>query len=193
MYAVLGSRNLTEETLATTMCLIEQTLNARPLVPASSDVADLEALTPNHFLLGRSGVALPHYLADESEFSHRRNYVKAEAFASATWARWIREYVPGLNVRSKWRTSERALQTGDLVWIVEANVARGHYPLARVLSLTYGADGIARSASVKTASGTYTRPVTKLAPVFDEHVLESKNRAGYVANQGNSSRSEKFV
>ena len=47
MYAVLGCRNLSDEVLVTTLALVEQTLNARPLVPASSDIADLEALTPN--------------------------------------------------------------------------------------------------------------------------------------------------
>ena len=34
-YAVLGNRRLTDEILATAFCLVEQSLNARPLVPAS--------------------------------------------------------------------------------------------------------------------------------------------------------------
>ena len=59
MFAILGSRSLIDETLITTMCLVEQTLNARPLTAVSEDPADLEALTPNHFLLGRSNVAVP--------------------------------------------------------------------------------------------------------------------------------------
>ena len=45
MFAILGSRSLTDETLITTMCLVEQTLNARPLTAVSDDPADLEALT----------------------------------------------------------------------------------------------------------------------------------------------------
>ena len=45
MYAVLGNRSVTEDVLPTTMCIVEQTLNARPLTPVSSDVNDLEALT----------------------------------------------------------------------------------------------------------------------------------------------------
>ena len=46
MFAILSSRWLTEETLSTTMCLVEQVLNARPLTCASSDRDDFEALTP---------------------------------------------------------------------------------------------------------------------------------------------------
>ena len=91
------------------------------------------------------------------------------------------EYLPALNKRSKWFQSSRELQSGDLVWIIDSGVARGQYPLARVLSLNYGTDGLARSASVRTALGTYTRPVTKLAPVVAQSVLEGKNGAGDVA------------
>ena len=36
-YAILGNRKLTEDVLLTTFCLVEQTLNARPLTPVSSD------------------------------------------------------------------------------------------------------------------------------------------------------------
>ena len=44
MYAVLGNRSVTEDVLSTTMCLVEQTLNGRPLTPVSSDATDLELL-----------------------------------------------------------------------------------------------------------------------------------------------------
>ena len=41
MYAVLGNRSITEDVFSTTICLVEQTLNARPLTQVSSDVNDL--------------------------------------------------------------------------------------------------------------------------------------------------------
>ena len=46
MFTVLGSRSVNEDVLSTTMFIVEQTLNARPLTLVSSDVNDLEALTP---------------------------------------------------------------------------------------------------------------------------------------------------
>ena len=49
--AVLINRSVTEDVLSTIMCIVELTLNARPLTSFSSDVTDLEALTTNHFLL----------------------------------------------------------------------------------------------------------------------------------------------
>ena len=37
MIAILDNRSLTEYVLSTTMCLVEQTLNARPLTAVSDD------------------------------------------------------------------------------------------------------------------------------------------------------------
>ena len=58
--AIVGNRSVTEDVLSTTMCIVEQTLNARPLTPVSSDVNDLEALIANQFLLGKRNVCLPY-------------------------------------------------------------------------------------------------------------------------------------
>ena len=52
MIAILDNRSLNDEVLSTTMCLVEQILNARALTSVSDDPEDLTALTPNHFLLG---------------------------------------------------------------------------------------------------------------------------------------------
>ena len=164
-YAVIGNRRLTDEILATTFCLVEQSLNARPLVPASADATDLDALTPNHFLHGTSSSVLPSH--EQADIDHRKRYARAQAYSDTIWNRWLREYVPTLNRRSKWSSHpNRDLKTGDLVWIVEPTSPRGHYPLARVVKLNFGTDVVARSAEVRTASGNLVRPVIKLAPVL---------------------------
>ena len=50
MIAILDNRSLTDEVLSTTMCIVEQTLNARPLTAVSDDPEDLTALNPPRFL-----------------------------------------------------------------------------------------------------------------------------------------------
>ena len=167
-YAILGSRRLTDEILTTVFCLVEQSLNARPLVPASTDATDMNALTPNHFLLGTAGSSLPSGSShSKCDFDHRKRYARAQAYSDAIWSRWLKEYVPTLNRRAKWSTqSDKQLKTGDLVWIVEATSPRGYYPLARVVKLNFGSDAVARSAEVRTTSGNLVRPVVKLAPIL---------------------------
>ena len=57
MIAILDNRSLTDKVLSKTMCLVEQTLKARPLTAVNDDPEDLTALTPNHFLLGRENAS----------------------------------------------------------------------------------------------------------------------------------------
>ena len=59
MIAILGSRRMTLPILTTTMCLVDETLNSKALSPVSDDPEDLEALTTNHFLLGRPAFSEP--------------------------------------------------------------------------------------------------------------------------------------
>ena len=166
-YAILGSRKLTDEILNTTMCLVEGSLSASPLTPVSDDPDILEALTPNHFLLGQHSLTFPSLRSSEN-YSHSKRYARAQSYANAIWQRWLSEYVPTLNKRVKWHAlPEYSLKTGDMVWLVN--------PLARITSLNYGKDNTARSANLTTVSGNYTRPLVKLVPVLAPSGVEDVN------------------
>ena len=119
MYAVLGSRSVTEDVPSTTMYIVEQTLNATPLTSVSSDVNDLEVLTPNHFLLGNKNRCLP-YLPCAEEFLDNRKLVRqTQAYANLIWDRFRKGYLPTLNNRQKWRsTANENLKEGDLIWSI---------------------------------------------------------------------------
>ena len=166
LYTILGTRRLTDEVLSTTFCLVEHALNSRPLTPVSADPSDRGSLTPNHFLLGNQARSLPSIIGVD-EFDHRKRYARAQSYANAIWSRWIKEYVPALNRRSKWQTpAELDLKTGDLVWVVEETNPRGYYPTARITELRYGSDSVARSAVLRTSSGSLVRPLVKLVPIL---------------------------
>ena len=89
------------------------------------------------------------------------------------WNRWCREYLPTLTVRPKWTTESRNLEAGDVVLVMEPNVARDHWPLARVVKVHPSSDGRVRKAEVKTQSGFLTRPVTKLC-LLEETAMTRK-------------------
>jgi len=187
MYFILGSRSLTPEVLSTCMAIVEQNLNSRPITPVSSDVNDLEALTPNHFLLGRSNLAIPYIPNAENFTVNRKTFKQAQAYADHIWQRWMKEYIPLLTPRKVWNTVDSAgPKNGDLVWLVEASDKRGHYPLARVLETFPSKDGHVRSVKLKTSKGTYIRPCVKLAPVFGDCVLPlEEHGAGDVGAHAN--------
>jgi transposase InsO family protein len=71
--AVLKKQVLTDEVLATTMAEVESLVNSRPLTEVSSDVDAMEAITPNHFLLGCSSINLsPGVFVDKEISSYKR-------------------------------------------------------------------------------------------------------------------------
>ena len=179
MLAILGNRSLTDEVLTTTMCLVEQTLNARPITPSSDDPEDLEALTPNHFILGRANVCIPFIPNAEVYANHRKMFRSCQAYADMIWKRWVKEYLPQINVRAQWNKQQANIENGDLVWLIDDNIKRGHYKMARVMQVYPGKDGVVRSALIKTLDGTLKRPVVKLAPLFNER-FPSENGAGIV-------------
>ena len=122
---------MTDETLRTTFCLVEQAVNNHPLTPVSDDPNELEALTPNHFLLDRFFQALP-CLVPGDEPNLRRRYTKAQAYANVIWVRLMKDdYVPLLHKRGTWnKHSDVSLNAGDFVWVVDSPNSRGCYPLS---------------------------------------------------------------
>ena len=121
LYDILDSRRVTEEVLGATLCLVEQALISRPNTSVSTVSRELEALTPNHFLLAQHDTSFPSLLPGE-HFDHKKMYVKAQSYADAIWSCWLREYVPSLNKPVSWHTcSDFTLETGDLEWVFEPN------------------------------------------------------------------------
>ena len=81
-YAKIGSRKLTPEVLETTFCLVEKSLNARPVTSVKVSPDGFEVLTPYHFLLGRNGTSFPSPPFQE-HFDHQKQYIRAQSYANA--------------------------------------------------------------------------------------------------------------
>ena len=75
---------------------VEWLVNSRPLTEVSSDVDDLAALTPNHFIIGRGTLKLPPGVFVEREISSHKRWHQAQVVATHIWNRWLREYLPCL-------------------------------------------------------------------------------------------------
>ena len=163
---VVGDTKLTFEEATTVLTQIEACMNSRPLVPLPFDDDGVEALTPGHFLIGRALSSLPDDSFSYQSLSLLKRWHLVQAFVRHFWKRWHTEYLASLRKYTKWHYPTRNLQVGDLVTIHEDNLVPGKWPMARVSEVHPGKDGIVRVASVKTSSGTYKRPVSKIALIL---------------------------
>ena len=124
-------------------------LNARPLTPISSDPADADALTPNHFLHGRPHLQLHSNFESQPQGLSNRRWMDAQEILNHFWKRWMREYIPRLIERKKWKRPQRNLAFGDGVLMVMPSSKRNTWPLGRIVRVETGVDGIVRSAEVE--------------------------------------------
>ena len=153
----------TFEELTTIVCQVEACLNSRPLLPISSHDQDgLTTLTAGHFLLFQTPRAYPEYPRMPEEPHLLRQWNLCQSVVHHFWSRWSREYLNTLQARTKWQRKNPNLQVEDIVVLKYDKTFACHLPLARVLEVFPGDDGLVRVARVKTAFGTYKRPVVKL-------------------------------
>ena len=174
--AILDNQSLTADVLSNTMCLVEQTLNARLLTAVSDDPEEPRALTPNHFPSGRENASEPFMPSSEVFYDLKKSFKTAEAYGDMIWKIWTRGCLPQWNQRSKcskeyvWNLKE-----GELIRLIDEPVKHWKYKMGPIIGILTNSS--VQSARVQLAQGQLNRPVVKLAPVFDDGVSQTKNRA----------------
>lgn len=148
IYAVIGSADVTDEELMTAFAGAEALINSRPLTYQSANPNDDVPLTPNHFLHGQVGGLFAPETVDTTEFNPRKRWRRIQELVRHFWHRWMREWLPGLNVRKKWNRTRKDISEGDIVLVIEPNLPRGHWQLGRILEIHTGKDGHVRVARV---------------------------------------------
>lgn len=168
--AILGTQTVSEPVLQTLLTEVERVLNGRALTANSDDPNDLQPLTPAHFLMQRKTICLPPGVFQPAD-QYRRKWKQVQFLADLFWKRWLREYLPALQVRGKWHRALPNLKPNALVLLMDDSAPRGYWSLGRVLEVYPGSDGMVRTAKVKTKDSVYIRPIQKLCLL--ENDLES--------------------
>ena len=158
---ILKEQIVGDERLSTLLHEVESIVNGRPLAVLSDDPNDETPLTPNHLLLLRGGSNLLPNRFDQSDIYGRR-WRHVKFLSDQFWRRWVREYLPTLQLRQKWLRPLRNLQNGDVVLFMDENTPRKNWPMGRIIQTFPGKDELVRAALVKTSWTVLTRPITKL-------------------------------
>jgi hypothetical protein len=160
--AIMKEQVLDDEGINTLMCEVEAIVNGRPITKLSDDPRDMEPLTPNHLLLLRAGPTLPPATLSRQDMYGRR-WRQVQYLADVFWRRWIREYLPSLQVRQKWNRHQRNFAVNDVVLVLDDKTPRSSWPLGRIMQVyTNSNDGLVRSVKLKTKTSELTRPISKI-------------------------------
>ena len=168
--AISRGHLVTDVVLQTLLTEVERVLNGRALTANSDDPSDFEPLTPAHFLMQRKVIGLPPGVFDKSDM-YKKKWRQVQYLANLSWERWLKEYLPSLQTRAKWRKALPNVKHNALVLLVNDNTPRGHRNLGRVIETYPGQDGLVRTVKVKTKDNVYVRPIQKLCLL--ENDLES--------------------
>ena len=130
----MREQTLHDESLNTLVCEVKHILNNRAITVTSDDVNDLKTLKANHLLLLKEGPQVPPCLSEETDL-YKKRWRKVQHLAALFWQRWLKQYLPELQARQKWLRQRPNVSVGDLVLLLEENVPRNLWPLARVVEV----------------------------------------------------------
>ncbi len=176
--AVTFRRVIDDRELRTTLMEVECRMNSRPLFSYDGVV-----ITPSHFLLGHKLDQLPAVGNKLGSTVNRGDsiidhYIKSQRTRNAIWAAWHASYMLQLasfHHNPKKKGQVLSLKADDVV-LLKNHQDKLHWPLAIIEKVYTGADGVTRSADVRTT--VRGKPVSKLYAVQNIVPLECHQAEG---------------
>ncbi|XP_073725195.1 uncharacterized protein [Misgurnus anguillicaudatus] len=160
--ATIGAQSVSEEVLRTVLIEVENILNSKPLGYVSSNVADLDPVTPNLLLTGRLDSSLPAVIYPKEEGLSHRRWKHSQVLADHFWSSFICHYLPNLQVRHKWHHTGPDITQGTVVMIMDPQQPRAHWQVGMGVRVHPSQDSKVRSVDVQVEGKVYTRPVARL-------------------------------
>lgn len=157
---------LTHEVLVTFMAEVTAIVNARPLVPISTDPEAPLVLTPAMLLTQKTGAPppVPDNLTEKD--GYKSQWKRVQILANNFWTRWRKEYLCTLQGRQKWLVKKTNLKEGDVVLLKDSTAKRNEWPMGLVEKTYPSKDGLVRKVDVKVARHqgvkSFCRPISDL-------------------------------
>lgn len=149
----LSANRLDDSSLRTLFYETMSIINCRPITAIQQGEPTAPSpLTPNHILTMKPRTPLPPPGTFVKEDVYlRKRWRRVQFLCEQFWSRWRREYLANLTLRQKWTYKRRNLKVGDIVLISEIS-HRNQWPLARVIAVSKGDDGLVRSVKLYVAT-----------------------------------------
>ena len=156
---IVKTHVLSEEEYRTVLAQVTACVNSRPLWPSTDDSLDQPITCVD--LLRPAGLDRDPETMNIT-CNIRKRYQYLQNVTNEWWQLWLRNFVPNLQPRSKWFKTRENTVVGDIVLVIDKDTPRSKWNMGIVEEVYPGSDGLVRSVKVRTSSGTYDRPITKL-------------------------------
>ncbi len=177
MFLQLGHMKLTHEVLTTFMAEVTAIINARPLVPVSTDPSDPFLLTPSILLTQKVGTPIAPVGDFGTEDLFQRQWRQVQHLANTFWDRWKKQYLCLLQARRKWQSEHPNVEPGSIVLLKDSQTKRNEWPLGIITQVFPSKDGKVRKVEIRIPKrdGTklFLRPVTEIVVLLPR---ESKQK-----------------
>ena len=195
MRKVLGGALLTRKEFECTIIEVERCVNIRPLTMPSDDKEDMNPITPAS-LTGQVFSDSDHPVAmNREEMTRRERYLTKLSISLKR--RWQVEYISSLSRFARKDKLSIQPKIGDIV-LLDCEKPRNSWPLAKIINVIPGQDGIIRMVKVLCKGHEMFRSVTKLLPLeinsieSDPTVLVKQTDKPEYSSQGDCSGSEEL-
>lgn len=166
-------RELIEKSIGTTRlpfcdmhaCLkqMEMIMNSRPLIRARGvhEEGDF-VITPAHLMIGRSLTAMPKMSFEFNNSTLYQDYKSSVKITDTFWGLYQPEHLQEIANRTKWYKIKENLKIDDLVLLKDDNARPLDWKTGLVSNVVKGNDGLVGVVELKTVTGTFTRPISKV-------------------------------
>ncbi len=166
LMTTVSLRSLTHDVLCTFMAEVCAIINARPVVPISSDPETPFILSPSTLLTHKTDHVSSEMDGWDIKDMYRAQWKQVQVLAEMFWKRWKNEYLPTLQPRRKWQQDQPNIKEGDIVLLRDKNSHRNEWPVAVVIRVIPSADDMVRKAVLRVVKNgqttTYTRPISEM-------------------------------
>ena len=77
----------------------------------------------------------------------------------------MKEYIPHIGSRKKWFSPKKNLKVGEVVVVIDADMARRVWKVGRIEQVYPGNDGLVCVVDVKVRGRTLRRPISVISPL----------------------------
>ncbi|PWA22445.1 hypothetical protein CCH79_00020932, partial [Gambusia affinis] len=120
---------LSHEVLTTFMAEVTAIINARPLVPVTTDPDDSFILTPAALLTQKINIVSPPAGEFGASDLYKRQWRQVQHLSNTFWDRWRKQFLPILQPRRKWLVTQPNITPGSVVLLKTIQLARNEWPL----------------------------------------------------------------